>query len=109
MTDAAANTALIDRFYEAFARRDHATMASLYHPEAHFRDPAFGDLNGSEITAMWRMLCEGGADLRLTHADVSATEDAGAARWEARYTFAQTGRPVINRISARFRFRDGLI
>jgi hypothetical protein len=58
---------------------------------------------------MWRMLCVGRADLRLTHGDVSATEDAGAARWEARYTFSQTGRPVINRVSARFRFREGLI
>ena len=42
--DAAANSALIDRFYEAFGRRDHETMAACYAPDARFSDPVFQDL-----------------------------------------------------------------
>jgi hypothetical protein len=33
----------------------------------------------------------------------------GSAHWIARYTFGQTGRPVVNDVSSTFRFRDGLI
>ena len=33
----------------------------------------------------------------------------GRAHWDARYTFSGTGRKVLNRIDARFEFRDGLI
>ncbi|MDI7065956.1 hypothetical protein QMO17_32445, partial [Klebsiella pneumoniae] len=33
----------------------------------------------------------------------------GRAHWVARYTFSQTGRTVVNRIDARFRFREGRI
>ena len=36
----------IATFYEAFQRRDGATMAACYTPDATFRDPAF-DLRGS--------------------------------------------------------------
>lgn len=32
----------MDRFYEAFARRDAAGMAACYHRLATFEDPAFG-------------------------------------------------------------------
>jgi len=31
-------------------------MTACYAPGAHFRDPAFGDLEGEEIGSMWRML-----------------------------------------------------
>jgi ketosteroid isomerase-like protein len=107
--DAAANAALIDRFYEAFARRDHATMAACYAPDATFSDPVFQDLEGVEVTAMWRMLCERGTDLEIVHEAVESDGDRGAAHWEADYTFSATGRRVHNSIDARFRFRDGLI
>ena len=56
--DPAANAALINRFYEAFARQDGETMAACYAPDAHFHDPVFQDLHGDEVGAMWRMLCE---------------------------------------------------
>ena len=58
--DPAANAALIDRFYEAFARQDGETMAACYTADAHFHDPVFQDLHGPEVGAMWRMLCEPG-------------------------------------------------
>ena len=103
------NAHLIDRFYTAFALRDHETMGACYRPEARFSDPVFGELDGDEVRAMWRMLCERGTDLVVTHSDVEADADRGSARWVASYTFSATGRPVRNEIEARFRFADGLI
>ena len=38
-----------------------------------------------------------------------ADGDRGWARWIAKYTFTQTGRPVTNDVRAKMRFRDGLI
>ena len=107
--DAAANSELIDRFYSAFAQRDHAAMAACYAPDAHFSDPVFTDLNGEEVTSMWRMLCVRGTDLELRHSDVEADAERGSAHWVADYTFSATGRPVHNEIDASFVFRDGLI
>jgi ketosteroid isomerase-like protein len=106
---AASNASVIERLYSAFARRDHAEMAACYQPDARFSDPAFGELRGDEVTAMWRMLCERGTDLEITFGDVEASGDRGSARWQADYTFTATGRRVHNEIEASFRFRDGLI
>ena len=94
--DTAANAALIERFYEAFARRDHEAMASCYAPDARFSDPVFQDLNGDEVRAMWRMLCERAIDLELSHSGVRAEGDRGSAHWDADYTFTATGRRVHN-------------
>jgi ketosteroid isomerase-like protein len=109
MPDAEANAALINRFYEAFARRDHAAMGVCYSADAHFCDPVFTDLHGDEVRAMWRMLCERGTDLELSHSAVEADDSSGSARWQADYTFSGTGRRVHNEIAASFRFADGLI
>jgi ketosteroid isomerase-like protein len=103
------NAALIQRFYTAFAARDAAGMAACYHPEIVFEDPAFGELRGPEAGAMWAMLVERGKDLQVTVSDIHADDERGRAHWDARYTFGQTGRPVLNRIDAEFAFRDGLI
>ena len=103
-----ANRELIERFYEAFGRCDGAAMSACYAPNAHFRDPAFGDLEDDEIGAMWRMLTERATDLKIELHEHDAAEDLGSAHWIARYTFS-TGRPVVNDIQATFRFADGLI
>ena len=105
MSDTRANAQLIERFYAAFARRDAATMAACYAPNAHFVDPVF-DLSGAEIGAMWTMLCERGKDLRIEARDIAADRERGSAHWEAWYTFTQTGRPVHNVIDAAFDFDD---
>jgi ketosteroid isomerase-like protein len=107
--DAGANAALIDRFYEAFGRRDAETMAACYAPDATFSDPVFQNLRGAEVPSMWRMLCEGATDLKVVHSEVRADGDRGSAHWDADYTFSATGRPVHNEIDASFAFRDGLI
>jgi ketosteroid isomerase-like protein len=103
-----ANRALIERFYAAFGECNGSAMTACYATGAHFRDPAFGDLEGEEIGAMWRMLTGRATDLKIELREHDADEDSGTAHWIARYTFS-TGRPVVNDIQASFRFADGLI
>lgn len=108
-----ANVALLERFYEAFQRRDHVAMGACYAPDVRFSDPVFPALVGDEARGMWRMLCEAGEDLTLTFEVLEADDTRGRARWEAHYTFGadegRTGRKVHNIIDAEFRFADGLI
>jgi ketosteroid isomerase-like protein len=105
---AAENRATIERFYAAFGECNGAAMTACYAPGAHFRDPAFGDLEGDEIGAMWRMLTGRATDLKIELHEHDADEETGSAHWIARYTFS-TGRLVVNDIQAKFRFADGLI
>ena len=100
---AADNKATIERLYEAFGQCNGAAMTACYAPDAHFRDPAFGDLEGGEVGAMWRMLTGRATDLKIELHEHEADEETGSAHWIARYTFS-TGRPVVNDIRARFRF-----
>jgi ketosteroid isomerase-like protein len=106
---AQANKETIERLYAAFADRNGAAMTACYAPGAHFRDPAFGDLEGDDVGAMWRMLTGRARDLEITLRYHEADAETGSANWLAGYTFS-TGRPVENDIQARFRFdQDGLI
>ncbi len=105
---AEANRETIERLYAAFGECNGAAMTACYAPDAHFRDPAFGDLHGEEIGAMWRMLTGRATDLEIELHEHDAGEETGSAHWFARYTFS-TGRPVVNDIQASFRFADGLI
>jgi ketosteroid isomerase-like protein len=106
---AMANKETIERLYAAFADLNGAAMTACYAPGAHFRDPAFGDLEGDDIGAMWRMLTGRARDLKITLREHDADETTGTAHWLAGYTFS-TGRPVENDIQARFTFDDaGLI
>lgn len=98
-----ANKETIERFYAAFGQRNGAAMTACYAPGAHFRDPAFGDLEGDDIGAMWRMLTGRATDLEIELREHEAGEETGSAQWIARYTFS-TGRPVVNDIRASFRF-----
>jgi ketosteroid isomerase-like protein len=106
---ALANKETIERLYAAFAARNGSAMTACYAPGAHFQDPAFGDLEGEDVGAMWRMLTGRARDLEITLRGHEADEKAGTAHWLAHYTFS-TGRRVENDIHARFRFDDaGLI
>ena len=102
------NDRVIRELYEALDRHDGEAMARQYAPDGRFKDPAFGELSGAEAGDMWRMLTGRSEDLRVDLAEHSADGDSGTAHWIATYTFS-TGRPVVNDIQARFRFRDGLI
>lgn len=100
---------VIEAFYAAFARKDGAAMAALYHPQARFSDPVFPDLSGAEAGAMWRMFTRPDGDLRVEYRDVRAEGGRAFAHWDAYYRFPATGRPVVNRIDAEFELKDGLI
>jgi ketosteroid isomerase-like protein len=103
------NTELIERFYTAFQRRDAPTMIACYADDVGFSDPAFGELHGDDARDMWRLLVARAQDFSLTFDNVQADDRSGSAHWVASYRFSQTGRQVVNRIDARFVFRDGLI
>jgi ketosteroid isomerase-like protein len=103
------NRELIRRLYEALDRHDGEVMAACYAPDARFRDPAFGELQGPEVGGMWRMLTSRAEDLDVELHEHEADERNGTAHWIARYTFTQTGRRVTNDIHASFVFEGGLI
>src|ERR1700761_6156097 len=104
------NTALITHFYRSFAGADAEAMVSCYHNDIQFQDPAFGVLKKEDAKNMWRMLIERSrGDICITFSNVTANEKTGSANWVAEYVFSQTGRKVINVISAEFEFADGKI
>ena len=104
------NSELISHFYTAFINGNAEEMVSCYNDDIVFADPAFGTLKGEDAKNMWRMLVERSkGDIKITFNNVKANDKTGSAHWEAHYTFTQTGRPVINKISAQFEFKDGKI
>ncbi len=104
-----AHAQLIERFYAAFDVGDGKAMAACYAPDVHFSDPVFPDLRGDRAGAMWRMLTEGPGDVQVELLEHEAGDTTGSAHWLAKYTFSETGRPVVNDIRATFTFKDGLI
>ena len=103
------NKNTITQFYSAFKNKDYKTMQECYANEASFNDAVFIDLNASQVKAMWEMLCKRGKDLILEYSNITADETSGTAKWIATYTFSTTGKKVVNKIEAKFKFKDGLI
>lgn len=102
---------LIEKFYTAFKNLDAETMATCYHKEIVFRDPAFGTLKGINAKNMWRMLCENQKEknFKVTFSNIACADEKVTTHWEAYYIFSKTGRRVHNVIDAEFEFKDGLI
>lgn len=104
------NQQLIEEFYAGFAAGNAKTMASCYHKDVVFEDPAFGKLQGQDAIDMWEMLIEKSkGHMKIEFTDVQADELSGSAKWIATYTFSKTNRNVVNVIRASFAFKDGLI
>lgn len=104
------NAAIIKSFYTSFAAGNAEGMISCYDPAIVFTDPAFGELKGDDAKNMWRMLVQRSkGEIKITFDNVKADEKTGSANWIAEYKFAQTGRKVINKISAQFEFENGKI
>lgn len=105
-----ANENTIVKFYTAFANADAAQMCECYHPDVQFNDPAFGLLKGEQVGQMWKMLIERGkGNINIDFSEVKANEHLGSAFWVAKYNFSKTNRKIVNSISAKFQFKDGLI
>jgi len=104
------NADVITRFYEAFAKRDAATMGSLYDESVTFSDAAFVDLKGKQVSAMWAMLLSREATVwSLEFSDVHADETTGSAKWTATYLFGPHKNKVVNHVTSQFTFREGKI
>lgn len=109
---------LINSFYSCFRSRDWRGMGEVYHPEVVFYDPVFGNLEGPEVGAMWAMLLGGDAvrggkgrstELDLQFGGIKGEDGYWSCDWVARYVFPATGRAVVNRGKAMFKFEDGKI
>jgi ketosteroid isomerase-like protein len=104
-----ANELLIQKFYNAFAKRDYKTMQDCYSSDPVFNDPAFGILQGDEVKAMWQMLCGNAKDFSLSYDKIESDSEYGTCNWIATYTFSKTGRRVVNKVKAHMRTQDGKI
>ncbi len=105
-----ANKQLIEKFYTAFQRLDHATMNSCYSDDIIFSDPVFMILREDEVKCMWEMLCKNAKDFSLSFDNIKAVdEEYYTCEWTARYTFSKTGNKVVNNIKAFMRIKDGKI
>lgn len=102
---------IIDEFYEAFSNLDAENMVKHYHPDIVFIDPAFGELKADRAKNMWRMLCHSqkGKGFKIKYEVIDLNSKSANAKWEAFYTFSQTGRKVHNKIYASFVIENGLI
>ena len=101
------NLRTIEALYAALDRGDGEAMAALYAPQATFTDPVFVGLSDGEPGDMWRMLTARAQDMSVELVGRDAEAGPGhRAHWVARYTFGQTGRPVVNDVRSVFRF-DG--
>ena len=101
---------LIETFYQAFARGDAEAMVACYHKDIEFKDPAFGILYKEDAKNMWRMLINRNKGvIKILFDSVQANENTGSANWQAEYVFSQTGRKVINIITAHFEFKEDKI
>ena len=100
------NLRTIEALYAALDRGDGEAMAGLYAPQATFTDPVFVGLSDGEPGDMWRLLTARAPDMSVELVGREAEADRGMAHWVARYTFGQTGRPVVNDVRSVFRF-DG--
>jgi len=104
------NSELINHFYTCFTKGDAEGMISCYDSNVVFKDPAFGELKGTDAMNMWRMLiARSNGQLKIKFDDVKADNKSGSANWIAEYVFSKTGRNVINKITAKFEFNNGKI
>ena len=104
------NTQTIVLFYEAFQKKDYATMNSCYSNDIIFFDPAFGLLKGDEVRYMWKMLCTNAKNFSLTFGNIiQLDEEYYTCDWVASYTFSKTGRKVVNKVRANMKFFEGKI
>ena len=102
-------SAVARRLYAARAARDWCTVGALYADDAQFSDSAFATLDAGEVRAMWRMLLSTVSDLAVEYEVLDETAIAARMRWRATYAFTQTGRHVVNVITAALQLRDGCV
>lgn len=84
-------------------------MQNCYSDEAVFNDPVFTNLDAEKVRSMWEMLVKRGTDLHINFKIVETTDCSGSVEWIATYSFGPKKRKVINKINAKFEFKNGKI
>lgn len=100
---------MIRKFYSSFQNRDWQGMLCCYKDNILFYDPVFENLEGVEVRSMWEMLLKSAKDLEMEFGEIETEEGYGSCQWVATYTFSRTGRQVVNKGKAFFKFSEGLI
>jgi limonene-1,2-epoxide hydrolase len=101
---------LIQDFYQAFQKKDPKAMTDCYHKNVVFYDPAFGNIQGHRVRAMWYMLMEkGGDDLSISFSDIQANDSIASAKWTATYYYGPEKRKVVNEVVGTFYIQNGKI
>ena len=106
--DPAANAALINRFYEAFARRTRDDGRLLRARRPLLTTRCSRTCTATRSAAMWRMLCEPRhrpEDRPLRRSTPTPTR--GSAHWDADYTFSAPGAHVTTRSTPASASRTG--
>ena len=101
--------ALIKKFYTCFGKLDWRGMIACYKEDIFFYDPVFENLEGGQVRGMWEMLLGNAKDLHIEYSDIVFSDGYGSCNWVATYTFSATGRRVVNKVKAHFKFADGKI
>ena len=104
------HTTLIKKFYTSFSKGNAQGMTSCYHKDVTFQDPVFGKLNGDRACKMWEMLLsQKKAETSINFSNIVSNAQDGTANWIAKYQYGDKNRPVVNKVQAQFRFKDGKI
>ena len=104
------NKALIEQFYTAFSEGNSKGMVACYHNEVVFQDPVFGRLQGERAINMWHMLLsKKKSDTTINFTINEVTDVEVKATWVAEYFYGTKKRKVVNKVNARFKFKDGKI
>lgn len=97
---------VVTRFYQAFERRDTATLRTLYAPDVKFKDAIFSYPDRAGTMRMWeKILADPNTRIRFTLDSVDGSQVKG--NWVADYKVG--GRPVHNEVSTTMTVKDGLI
>ena len=104
------NQELIRNFYTSFSSGNVKGMLDCYHEDVVFQDPVFGKLNGERAFKMWEMLLsQKKEDTKISFNNIHSTLEEGKANWVAEYVYGDKKRPVVNRVTAKFKFKGGKI
>lgn len=106
-------TNVVEGFFDAYRRHDHAGMAERLTEDVHFSDYAF-DIRGTAVRAMWHWFCipYAARPAPVEVSEVAVTPKSGEeinARYRVSYLFGDRQRPVDYVIDSRFRIRAGRI
>jgi hypothetical protein len=100
---------VIRHFYSCMQQQDWKGMLTCYREDIFFYDPIFENLEGGQVRAMWEMLLSNAKSFEFNFSHIEAEDGYGSCQWIAAYTFSGTGRRVVNRGKAFFKFSGGKI